>query len=199
MCSRPVAVGPPRSTSASRLRDWHGYSGWDTSRGPRTSLSSVGRGNNSRRSDRAAPPISRSRPRSDPWPWLGGLLALALVQPWGSTVPRRLLRLATWVGAAVALPAAAYGVVGIVLQALAAAGHYALKRASPVPVTCSPPRADQRRIRPPVGVVTVVLLATLRTLTGAMPDGRRRALQGPRAATPPPGRCGRPPGPPTFS
>lgn len=54
----------------------------------------------------------------------GGLLGPALVQPWGSALPRRLLRTAPWAGAAVALPAAAYGIIGVIQQALAAAGHY---------------------------------------------------------------------------
>jgi hypothetical protein len=54
----------------------------------------------------------------------GGLLALALVQPWGSALPRWLLRAAAWAGAAVAAPAAAYGIIGVVQQTLAAAGRY---------------------------------------------------------------------------
>jgi hypothetical protein len=54
----------------------------------------------------------------------GGPLALALVQPWGSAVPRRLLRAAAWAGAAVAVPAAAYGIIGVAEQALATAGRY---------------------------------------------------------------------------
>jgi hypothetical protein len=54
----------------------------------------------------------------------GGPLALALVQPWGSAVPRRLLRAAAWAGAAVAVPAAAYGIIGVAEQARATAGRY---------------------------------------------------------------------------
>ncbi|HEY5984807.1 MAG TPA: hypothetical protein VIV12_00285, partial [Streptosporangiaceae bacterium] len=48
-----------------------------------------------------------------------------MVQPWGSALPRWLLRAAAWAGAAVAVPAAPYGIIGVVQQALlAASGHY---------------------------------------------------------------------------
>lgn len=44
-----------------------------------------------------------------------GLLALALVQPWGRAVPRQLLAVLAWSGAVVA---AGYGYVSIVVQVL---------------------------------------------------------------------------------
>lgn len=54
----------------------------------------------------------------------GGVVALTLVQRWGSTLPWRLLRLLAWVGGAVAVAATVYGLTGLVLEVLAVLGGY---------------------------------------------------------------------------